>query len=103
MLHDQIAALEVSLGRGRVFLYGFKPQHRGQAHGTYRYLFNALYGYTDPPMPFELPTELHPTAAVPEHPAAPNTTGAQPSSRTGPGGETGGGVRRPGTGSANQP
>ena len=51
LLHDKIAALEVSYGHGRVFLYGFKPQHRGQAHGTYRYLFNTLYSYDDPPLP----------------------------------------------------
>lgn len=108
VLHDQIAALEVSFGRGRIFLYGFKPQHRGQAHGTYRYLFNALYQYTDPPMPFELPTESHPVAASPEHTPATNTPGASSSSRTGTGGataggETGAGARRPGTGSAAQP
>ena len=50
VLYDKIAALEVTYGKGRIFLYGFKPQHRGQAHGTYRYLFNALYRYDDPPM-----------------------------------------------------
>ncbi len=53
VLHDKDAALEVSYGRGRIFLYGFKPQHRGQAHGTYRYMFNALYVYDDAPMPVE--------------------------------------------------
>lgn len=108
VLHDQIAALEVSFGRGRIFLFGFKPQHRGQAHGTYRYLFNALYSYADPPMPFDPPTEPHPTAAASEHPPANNTTETQPSSRPGTGGataggETGSGARRPGTGSASQP
>ncbi len=55
VLHDKVAALEVSFGKGRIFLYGFKPQQRGQAHGTYRYLFNALYGFDDPPMPAEGP------------------------------------------------
>ncbi|HVZ83126.1 MAG TPA: M14 metallopeptidase family protein [Terracidiphilus sp.] len=55
MLHDKIAALEVSYGKGRIFLYGFKPQQRGQAHGTYRTFFNALYQFDDPPMPSETP------------------------------------------------
>jgi hypothetical protein len=48
-LHDKISALQLSYGRGRILLYGFKPQQRAQAHGTYRYLFNALYLYDDPP------------------------------------------------------
>jgi hypothetical protein len=56
VLQDKIAALEVSYGRGRIFLYGFKPQQRGQAHGTYRYMFNALYQFDDPPMPAETPS-----------------------------------------------
>jgi hypothetical protein len=51
VLQDKVAALEVSYGRGRIFLYGFKPQQRGQAHGTYRNFFNALYLFDDPPMP----------------------------------------------------
>ena len=51
VLEDKVAALEVQLGRGRIVLYGYKPQHRGQAHGTYRAFFNALYLFDDPPMP----------------------------------------------------
>ncbi|MGH9595187.1 MAG: hypothetical protein ACRD3K_00170, partial [Edaphobacter sp.] len=56
VLHDKISALQLSYGRGRILLYGFKPQQRGQAHGTYRYLFNALYLYDDPPMPVDSPS-----------------------------------------------
>ncbi len=51
MLRDKAAAVEVSFGKGHILLYGFKPQHRGQAHGTYRYLFNTLYQYDEAPMP----------------------------------------------------
>ena len=64
VLRDKVAALEVSYGRGRIFLYGFKPQHRGQAHGTYRYLFNVLYQYDDPAMPLELPSVAVATGAI---------------------------------------
>jgi hypothetical protein len=55
VLHDKDAALQLSYGSGRILLYGFKPQQRAQAHGTYRYLFNALYLYKDPPIPLDRP------------------------------------------------
>ena len=107
VLHGQIAALEVSYGRGRIFLYGFKPQQRAQAHGTYRYLFNVLYQYQDPPMPTEIPTESKPADAAGEKTAgAAGHEAGQGAAGTGgatAGGETGGGKPRPGTGAGSQP
>ncbi len=42
-LQGLAAALEVEYGKGRVLLYGFAPQWRGQPQGTFKFLFNTMY------------------------------------------------------------
>ena len=37
------AMVEVKSGQGRAILFGFRPQHRGQAHATFRLFFNAIH------------------------------------------------------------
>ncbi|MBV9209011.1 MAG: peptidase M14, partial [Acidobacteria bacterium] len=41
-LAGRIALAEVTLGKGRVVLFGFRPQHRGQTWGTFPFIFNAI-------------------------------------------------------------
>jgi hypothetical protein len=42
-IQGKIAALEVDVDQGRVYLLGFRPQWRGQSQGTYKFVFNAIY------------------------------------------------------------
>jgi len=41
-LSGQIALAEVTVGKGRIVLFGFRPQHRGQAWATLPFIWNAL-------------------------------------------------------------
>jgi hypothetical protein len=52
-IEGKVAALELAYGRGRIVLFGFKPQFRGESHATYKYLFNELYAFDHPPLPTE--------------------------------------------------
>jgi hypothetical protein len=67
-IEGKAAALEVAYGRGRILLFGFKPQFRGQSHATYKYLFNELYAFDHPALPTEPAAAAKASA---EAPAAP--------------------------------
>lgn len=41
-IKNKIALVEVTLGKGRIVLFGFRPQHRGQTWGTFPFIFNAI-------------------------------------------------------------
>jgi hypothetical protein len=43
-LEGGVAAVEASVGRGKVYLFGPEITFRAQPHGTFRFLFNGIFG-----------------------------------------------------------
>jgi hypothetical protein len=41
-LKDKIALAEISMGKGRIIFFAFRPQHRGQTWGTFPLIWNAI-------------------------------------------------------------
>jgi hypothetical protein len=41
-LNGKTALAETSYGKGKIVLFAFRPQHRGQSWGTFPFIFNAL-------------------------------------------------------------
>ena len=73
-IEGKAAAMEMAYGRGRIVLFGFKPQFRGQSHATYKYLFNELYVFDHPALPAEAvpaPAKDETASAAPKKKAKP--------------------------------
>ncbi|MHC4326169.1 MAG: M14 family metallopeptidase, partial [Planctomycetota bacterium] len=46
LITDKPAIVEIQYGNGKIILLGFRVQHRGQSHGTFGLLFNAILSST---------------------------------------------------------
>ena len=81
-IEGKAAALEAAYGNGRIYLFGFKPQWRAQSHGTYKFIFNAIYDSPSLAKPTAFPKSAAPlpVAAAPdktEKPDRPNKPDAR--------------------------
>jgi hypothetical protein len=63
-IQGKAAAMEVFYGDGRVYLFGFKPQWRGQSQGTYKMIFNTIYDSPSVPKPTAAPKAPDQSAAA---------------------------------------
>ncbi len=43
LIEGKAAALDANYGTGHIIMLGFRPQWRGQSHGTYKFFFNAVF------------------------------------------------------------
>ncbi|HEU5458690.1 MAG TPA: hypothetical protein VFU68_08730, partial [Terracidiphilus sp.] len=66
-IEGKAASVELEYGNGRILLFGYRPQFRGQSHATYKFLFNQLYVFDHPQLPLLTP----PTPAKAESASAP--------------------------------
>src|SRR5204863_3936229 len=41
-IKDKIALAEMTMGKGHIVLFAFRPQHRGQTWGTFPFMWNAI-------------------------------------------------------------